>query len=340
MTAATKSTPPAPTRSVEADLLARLGLPKSASTQDVETAHDAVIGFLETAPSDIRGWARLETDRVDEAYALLSDPTIDRSELVAAADLPVQPAATPAAVAPLPEIAVARPSGNTRTIRRLAMVGAAIAGAAVIVIAVFNMGGGTGVPGVNGSPAPAAAASPGIDTAKVGELMVKIQADPTDTESLQALADIYYGANDYATASGFLEKILTVDDKNVTALLALGAARFNLGQPDEAEARWRQVLAIDDNNLEAHYDLGFMYLSRTPADVEDARTEWTRVVQIAPDSDVAKSIQQHLASLDASPIPVASGAAASPAPAASPAASAAPAASPAAGRSGSPAPAN
>ncbi len=169
MTTRTKSSSSRSTVSVEAGLLARLGLPKNASTQDVETAHDALIAYLETAPTDLRSWARLEMDRVDEAYALLSDPTIDRSALVASPEaqaLPVAPAVPAATVAPAPDATVARPTGKGRTVRRLGFAGAAIAGAIVLVIAVFNMGGGTGVPPVNGSPDPAAAASPAIDTAR------------------------------------------------------------------------------------------------------------------------------------------------------------------------------
>jgi tetratricopeptide (TPR) repeat protein len=139
--------------------------------------------------------------------------------------------------------------------------------------------------------------------ARVAELMEKIQADPKDVVSLQALADIYFLANEFETAGGFLEKILSIDSQDLTARLALGAVLFNIGQPDDAEDHWRQVLAIDPDNLEAHYDLGFLYLSRDPADVEQAKLEWARVVEIAPDSDIAKSVQQHLASFETVPAP-------------------------------------
>ena len=212
---------------------------------------------------------------------------------------------------------------GVRRLRRAGVIAAAMVGVAAIAVIGFNMGGTTGVPGVAGSPEPAAA-SPAIDTAKVGDLMQKIQADPKDISSLQALADIYYAGNQFETAAGFLRKIIAIDAGNVTARLALGAATFNVGQPTEAEAQWREVLKTDPNNLEAHYDLGFMYLSRDPADLASAKVEWTKVIAIAPDSDVAKSVRQHLASLDGSPAPGSSGAGASPSPAETAAATAAP----------------
>lgn len=352
------------TTSVEAALLARLGLPAKASAQEVEVAHDELVEFLEGAPTDLHAWARAQIGSIDEAFALLSDPTIDRSALgdvptasVAAAPrtAKTKPASRPepieddeliAQFTEDPAPGKAKPSSKGRAkaptasapvasrrplMRRIATFGAIVVGVAAIAIAGFNLNGGTGVPPINGSPAPEAAASPAIDAAKVGDLMTKIAANPKDTVSLQSLADIYYGAGDYESASGFLQKIVDVDPKNVTALIALGAAQFNLGKTDGAEKQWRAVLAIEPDNLEAHYDLGFMYLSLTPPDLANVRAEWGRVVAIAPNSDVAKTVATHLASLDASPAPSAAavGASAGPSTAPSTAPSPSPAASPA-----------
>lgn len=325
MTTHTTPTTHSDALSVEATLLARLGLPASASSQDVEAAHDALVEFLEETPSDLRGWARQQVGMIDEAYALLSDPTIDRSALagsVVAAAAPI-PAPTVANVPTVEGEPVARPTAATgdRPIRRLAIGAAAIVGVVVIAIAGFNLNGGTGIPPVNGSPAPEAAASPGVDAAQVAVLMQKIQADPTDTASLQSLADLYYQANDFKTAGTFLEKVLAVDSKNVIALLALGAVQYNEGNAAGAEKQWRAVVAIDPKNVEAHYDLGFMYLSEDPPDVANVKLEWGQVIAIDPNSDVAKTVATHLATLEASPAPGASGASASAAPSASPAAS-------------------
>ncbi len=83
------------------------------------------------------------------------------------------------------------------------------------------------------------------------------------------------------------------------------------------------ALAIDATNVEAHYDLGFMYLSKNPPDVANVKLEWGEVIAIDPNSDLAKTVATHLKSLDASPAP--SGAAPA---SAAPTSSASPAASP------------
>ncbi|MHB8891715.1 MAG: tetratricopeptide repeat protein [Candidatus Limnocylindrales bacterium] len=56
------------------ELLARLGLPTSASPEVVDELHQAVSQYLATAPSEIRGWAHAQAAALDEAYLLLTDP--------------------------------------------------------------------------------------------------------------------------------------------------------------------------------------------------------------------------------------------------------------------------
>jgi tetratricopeptide (TPR) repeat protein len=332
----------ADTARLERELLARLGLTADASAQDIETAHDDLLGFLETAPGDLRAWTQREIALVDEAYALLSDPTADLSA-VAATSL----AASPAAAAALPaspddsylealdiETAgttagqarrlQAAPPRRNRSLVRTAIAAGAIVGAVAIAVVVYNAG-ATSVPGFTGTPAPEAPAGAAqIDQARVTELMQKITADPKDVTALQELGDIYFAVGDYSTAGGWMEKILAADPKNLTARLALGAAAFNLGKSADAESQWRQVLELDPENVEAHYDLGFMYLSQDPPDMANVKAEWNKVIEIAPDSDVAKTVQQHLTSFES----------AAPADSASPAAS--PANSPADSPSASP----
>jgi cytochrome c-type biogenesis protein CcmH/NrfG len=215
---------------------------------------------------------------------------------------------------------------------RLTLAAAGIAVVAVVGFAGYRFGGG-GV--AAGLPVGSPAASSSIDMAAVGAFMQKIAADPKDTASLQGLADLYYAAGDYTSATEFLNKILAYDGSNVRALLGLGAAAFNSNDSTAAEAAWKKVVTLDAKSVEAHYDLGFLYLNLN--DLEGVRREWTLVIQLDPGSEVAKNVQAHLDALDAqaSASPAASG---SQAPGASPAATPAttPAASPAASGSAQP----
>ncbi len=62
------------TAAAEDELLAQLGLPASASPEDVDNLHDAVSQYLAAAPSGIRGWAHAQAAALDAAYLSLTDP--------------------------------------------------------------------------------------------------------------------------------------------------------------------------------------------------------------------------------------------------------------------------
>lgn len=268
----------------ERELLARLGLTDKASDDDVETAHTELVRFLQGAPAGLATWAEREIASADEAYALLSDP---------AADLKAVSGSTPPAAA-------ARPArGGINLSYRVLLAVVALAAAAVIGVVVYQ----SGEPST-GSAEPAAAttatadaSAPQLDTAKVEQLMQKISANPDDVAALTALGDLYFQAGDYNTAGGWMAKVVAIEPKNVKARLALGAAQFNLGNAGAAEKQWQRVVALDPKNVEAYYDLGFLYLSRKPADKARAKAAWAKVIAIAPDSEVAKTVATHLETL-------------------------------------------
>ncbi len=214
--------------------------------------------------------------------------------------------------------------------RNLAIVGATVAAIGIVVVMGFNAGGtSASVIGAGGSPAPSAAASaPVLDQAAVAALMVKIQANAEDADSLMALGDEYYRTGDYKTAGDWYSKVTAIEPTNVRGFLALGATAFNLGDATTAETAWKQVLTLDEKNVEAHYDLGFLYLNRQPADMVGVQREWSRVVALAPDSDIATTVKAHLDALaSAAPAGSPAASAGSSAPSTAPASSAAPSSS-------------
>jgi cytochrome c-type biogenesis protein CcmH/NrfG len=405
----------------EDELLAQLGLPPSASPEDVDETHYAVSQFLAAAPDEIQGWAHAQAAALDRAYLTLTDPvglqgSALRSPAGPPAVVPGGPATPPARRDPAPAVApderlddvddvraaaddaasdegsdepdlsdfealyasvtpsahedmrpdprparsratapaapgpqgrkarsAAQPTAPVPTPKRTgsgplrkAVVGT-LSIAAVLAIAVggYSLGGGGEATAANASPA-ATSVAPAVDQAKVGELMTAYQADPTNVETLMTLADEFYAGGLYDEASGWLDKVLALEPENTRALLARGAVAFNRGDTAAAETTWKQVVALDPDNVEAHYDLGFLYLNSATPDWAGLQREWNEVIRLDPESDLAKTVQAHLTSLEAaSMLPSASGA-----PAASPSAgpAATPVASPAASPAGSVAP--
>jgi cytochrome c-type biogenesis protein CcmH/NrfG len=194
----------------------------------------------------------------------------------------------------------------------LYVVGAVVV-VAVIVIGAFLFGksSGSSIPGIDGpvtnaSPSAAAGApsSTPVDPAQVAALMQKITANPKDVKSLLDLGNIYYSAADYKNAVTFYEKAVALTPKGEDAWNRLAAAAWNAGGKDaQALKAWNTVIALNPDNIEAHYGLGFYYLSQTPPDEAKAKSEWQKVIDIDPKSDLAKTVQSHIDSLAASPTP-------------------------------------
>jgi len=287
------------------ELLGRLGLRENASDADVETAHNGLVEFLELAPREVKSWAAALTTDVDEAFALLSGPEQD---LVASTTMTAMPAVdlqqrtppAPSAPSTFAALAANKPQRN----KILGAIGAVLVVA--IVFLVFQMGKSSDVPGISGTPtgtettAAAGAATP-VDQAKLAALMQKISANPKDVASLQGIGDLYFTATDYKNATLWENKVLAVDPKNQVALLANGAAQFNLGNSVEAKKTWLIASGLYPNNAEVHYDLGFLYMSATPPDSANMQAEWKKVVAIDPNSNLAKTVATHLKSSTAAP---------------------------------------
>lgn len=295
-----KQSPKQSTASVQQDfrvgLYARLGLTPKASDQDVESAHRDVLDFLATVPPQIRGWASAQIASADEAFALLAIPAAELDAMVLSGN-DQMPVSTP--VASVSNISLPNPA--RKKLIKVASVFILVA----VIFGVYKMGnskdplGGTAKSDQTASNGAGTTTST-IDQTRVTALMGKIGANPRDIASLQSLGDIYFAATEYKTAAMWETKVLEVDPKNKTGLLALGAAQFNSGNNSEAEKAWLVAADLYPNLAEVHYDLGFLYLSQNPPNIAKVTYEWNKVIKIDPNSSVAKTVATHLKGLASS----------------------------------------
>lgn len=266
-----------------------LGLNADADEVEVEQTRARLEEFLADAPPELAGWARGQAD------AKHIHPT---------------PPATPASTGTV----TVRPQGGRATTRRrrspLVPLGL-LAAATAIGVLVYNMpaDGDQAVAGPNptaSAPADAMHAAggtqsaPPLDQAKVDELTKKIEANPKDTKAMKELANEYSRAAHYEKASQTQAKIVGIEPKNTDARLALGVAHFNKGDFAQAEKEWNTVLAQDPKSVEAYYDLGFLYFTQDPPQIEKAEAAWKKVVELDPNSDVAKTVSSHIDSFKSS----------------------------------------
>lgn len=271
------------------DTRAWLGLDADADEAHVESTREALDAFLAGAPPELDGWAHGQRE------ARFVHP--------AGAARPASPAAARGAVVGTGTASVRR--------RRSRLVPLGIAAAlALLVVGVYHLG-DTGAPAAAGGEAQAAAnphatgmptdmptgmaTQPPLDQAKVDGLTKKIAAEPTNTTAMKELANEYSRAGHYRKASETQARIVELEPDNVDALLALGVAHFNMDDLPTAEKHWNEVLKKDPKNVGAYYDLGFLYFAKNPPELDKAEAAWQKLVEIAPDSELAKNVESHLA---------------------------------------------
>ena len=92
------------------------------------------------------------------------------------------------------------------------------------------------------------------------------------------------------------EKCLVLDESNPDALLNLGVAFDKTASPDKARAHLEALLAPDPDHVEGRLYYGVI-LYRNFRDLEGARRQFTRFLELAPDHASAPEIRRILAGM-------------------------------------------
>lgn len=259
--------------------------------------------FLATAPDPLKDWASRQLAQFDEGRATSEAPPSEADAADLADLLPDYEQADDTPVAK-----PARTSGLERRtgVSRLNLVLVAFLAAAIVII--VQMAGRpqpqqpmAGMPS-NHPPVDASAIAEldqaqKIDKEREAELKAQIEADPANIDARLQLSTMYYNAALYQEAIPLLQQVLDQDPDHLEALLGMGAAEYGASRYDDAEKRWLRITELDPTRQEPWYSLGFLYMARTPADPERARQAWNKVVEIDPNSELAKEVSVHLGKL-------------------------------------------
>jgi len=286
-----------------------LGLPLDAGGQDIEARYQELSAYLASGdlPPQVQVWAREQATRVDEAYAMLSDPDLragledelEQEEAVAAPDV--------SAAIPAPT----RSTRNGRMAARLPLMALAlgifVGGAALlaVIIAEMGLGGASSEDPAADQQAQDDQFVP-IDTERVATLVTSYQEDPTNPETLFELGEAYFLAGEWQQGQDWFLKLVEVDPANVHAWTDIGTAHYNLSRTEEAKAAWQQALQLAPEDPQLHYNMGFLYANSEPPDFDAAKREWQSVLDLAPGTQLAKTVQVHMEGLQAGASPEAS----------------------------------
>ncbi|APQ54928.1 Hypothetical protein CpMEX30_1936 [Corynebacterium pseudotuberculosis] len=223
---------------------------------------ELILGFLDTAPTEISAWAAARAEAIREGrdrYVDLveiksnqPDPELAAAELGENSDLFVS---TPA------NRARRQPAKEKHVPKTLLLV----------LVTVLIAAAGVGIY-TWGKPEPAQDPHGGMSMG--GEDPAAIQARMKE-----------------------LQEITDKEPKNIDAHLEYGLLLFNFGDFETAESQWNKVIEIDPNNVQAWYNIGFCAVAKEPIDQARAHRAWSKVIEIDPDSPLAKTAQNHMSAV-------------------------------------------
>jgi tetratricopeptide (TPR) repeat protein len=109
-------------------------------------------------------------------------------------------------------------------------------------------------------------------------------------------AATYADAGKYSDAVLDLDASLAIEPRNPDALAFRASARRHLNDVDVALVDAEQSVALDPHNIIGLLERGIIYKLKKRND--DARQDWLRIIQLAPDSEAGKAARTNIERMD------------------------------------------
>jgi cytochrome c-type biogenesis protein CcmH/NrfG len=130
-------------------------------------------------------------------------------------------------------------------------------------------------------------------------LIEKAKSDPKNAGLLVQIASIYQATHQFKEASGYFEKALEIDPKNVSARTDLASCLYYSGDADGALRELNQSLKYKPNDANSLFNLG-MIKYRGKKDPVGAIAAWQQLLKTNPRLDRKPIVEKMIAEAQAS----------------------------------------
>lgn len=127
--------------------------------------------------------------------------------------------------------------------------------------------------------------------AKAAEpLLAQLKTNPSDTEVLVKLGNIYYDGQSFPQAIDYYEKALKVQPNNADVRTDLGTSYWYTGDADKALSNFQKSLAIRPNHPGTLFNMGIVEW-QGKKDPKAAIVAWEKLLQNNPDYPQKDQVQ-------------------------------------------------
>jgi cytochrome c-type biogenesis protein CcmH/NrfG len=118
--------------------------------------------------------------------------------------------------------------------------------------------------------------------AKAAEpLLVQLQSNSKDVDTIIKLGNLYYDSRAYPQAIEYYEKALSIQPGNADVRTDLGTAYWYTGDPDKAIASFEKALTVRPNHPGTLFNLGIVRW-QGKKDPKGAVIAWEKLLQTNP----------------------------------------------------------
>ncbi len=117
--------------------------------------------------------------------------------------------------------------------------------------------------------------------AKAAPLLEKLKTDPSNTDLLTKVGDLYQGTHQFKEAAVYYDKALQIDAKNVPIRTQLASCLYYQGDIDGAISQLQQALRYDPKDANSLFNLGIMKL-QGKKDTKGALAAWQLLLNSNP----------------------------------------------------------
>jgi cytochrome c-type biogenesis protein CcmH/NrfG len=128
----------------------------------------------------------------------------------------------------------------------------------------------------------------------LAELQTCVAATPQNLDCTLDLADLYFVNRQWVQAQMNYERAVQLDPQNFLAWRRLAASIIYQDQFDKAVPVLQKAAQLDPRSAEVQLLLGLALSRVEPPREEEAIVAWQRVLQIAPDTDLARQAAAYI----------------------------------------------
>lgn len=142
--------------------------------------------------------------------------------------------------------------------------------------------------------APGAAQLKEMADAQAAPLMERLKSDPGNADTLAALGNLYYDAQQYHVAVDYYARALRVTPSNAAVRTDMGTAYWFMGDADRAIAEFEKALTYAPDNPNTLFNLGLVQWKGKKDGVRAAGV-WEKLLKTDPNYEQKGQVEQMLA---------------------------------------------